>query len=149
MGLCYGELNHLRILEEAGFWKRQEAEHTVVIREIVPTLEAPYADRLQDLQLSFQEMENTVVQLIERLVRAHCPVSPALAGEIRRLIENTAQQSRVFVNFLNTLLQESAALQENPTAAVVINHIIRESEYYLGIAQAYLSDRPCSPVPPV
>jgi len=143
MRWCYGELNHLRILEEGEFWKRQEAEHTVVIRQIVTGLEEPYVKQLVQWQKAFQEMENTIVQYIERLVRAHCPVSPALAGQIGRLVEGTGQQSRAFVNFLNTLLKESAAVNENTTAAVVINHIIRESEYYQGIAQAYLSDVAC------
>jgi len=27
MQFCYGDKNHIRILEEAEFWKRQEAEH--------------------------------------------------------------------------------------------------------------------------
>jgi len=37
MQFCYGDKNHIRILEEAEFWKRQEAEHTVVIRKLYRT----------------------------------------------------------------------------------------------------------------
>lgn len=140
MRWCYGELNHLRILEEAEFWKRQEAEHTVVIRQIVPNLEASYREQLVQWQKAFEETENTIVAFMERLVRAHVPVSPVLAGQIARLIGLTVQQSGDFVSFLHTLRQESAAVAENPVAVVVINHIARESEYYRGIAQAYLSD---------
>lgn len=38
----YGYKNLLRVLDEVEFWKRQETEHTVVIREIAPDLEARY-----------------------------------------------------------------------------------------------------------
>jgi len=37
------------------------------------------------------------------------------------------------------MAKESAAVANNLTASVVINHIVRESEYYIGIAKAYLS----------
>jgi hypothetical protein len=33
---------------------------------------------------------------------------------------------------------ESAAVSKNPTAKVVLNHIIRESEYFVGVAQVLL-----------
>jgi len=37
------------------------------------------------------------------------------------------------------MAKESAAVANNLTASVVINHIVRESEYYIGIAKAYLA----------
>jgi len=36
MQFYYGHQMPLRILDEAEFWKRQEEEHTIVIRELVP-----------------------------------------------------------------------------------------------------------------
>jgi hypothetical protein len=38
-----------------------------------------------------------------------------------------------------TVLRESSAVKNNLAAIVVINHIIRESEYHIGIAKAYLN----------
>jgi len=48
MQFCYGDKNHIRILEEAEFWKRQEAEHTVVIRKIVQDLEEKFTEKLMN-----------------------------------------------------------------------------------------------------
>jgi hypothetical protein len=36
MQFYYGQQMPLRILDEAEFWKHQEEEHTVVIRELTP-----------------------------------------------------------------------------------------------------------------
>lgn len=147
MRFCYGDQNHLRILEEAEFWKRQEGEHTVVIREIVANLEEEYVEQLEECQKALNAMENTIVQFIERLLRSHCPITPELVGQIVHLTQTTLQQSQMFVNLLNTIIRESMAARDNMIAMVVINHIIRESEYYMGIAKAYLGDVACGKQP--
>jgi len=139
MEFCYGEKNHIRILEEAKFWKRQEAEHTVVIREIAPNLEEEYVNKLKEFQAAFSDMEATIVQFIERLARMCYMLTPGLVQEIRGLINTTLHQSQMFVMFLEKIKKESSAINDNPVANVVINHIMRESEYYIGIAKAYLS----------
>lgn len=138
MQFCYGEKNHIRILEEAEFWKRQEAEHTVVIREIVSDLEEEFVEKLEESQKVFSTMEATILQLIERLNRSCYIVTPELVQYIIYLIQVTLHQSQMFVELLTTIIGESAAVKGNLAAVVVINHIIRESEYYIGIAKAYL-----------
>ena len=47
-------------------------------------------------------------------------------------------ESQGFVNFLNDMKQNSQVLPGNVFAITVINHIIRESEYFIGIAQTIL-----------
>lgn len=138
MQFCYGEKNHIRILEEAEFWKRQEAEHTVVIREIVSDLEEKFVEELEESQKVFSAMEATILQYIERLNRSCYMMTPELVQNIIHLIQVTLRQSQMFVNLLTTIMGESAAAKNNLAAIVVINHIIRESEYYIGIAKAYL-----------
>lgn len=143
MRFCYGDKNHIRILEEAEFWKRQEAEHTVVIREAVPDLEEEYVKRLKESQAVFSKTEGTIVQYIENLIRSHCNVTPGLLQNIICLIDSTIRQSEMFVGFLNRIIRESAVVKNSLVATTVINHIIRESEYYIGIAKAYLRDIAC------
>ncbi|HOM02428.1 MAG TPA: DUF2935 domain-containing protein [Acetivibrio sp.] len=138
MQFCYGDKNHIRILEEAGFWKRQEAEHTVVIRKIIPDLEERFVEKLDEYQKILGSTEAIILQYIERLNRSGCIITPELAQRIANIIEITLCQSQTFVNFLNAMAKESAVVANNFTASVVINHIIRESEYYMGIAKAYL-----------
>ena len=47
MQFYYGEQMPLRVLDEAEFWKRQESEHTVVIREAFDDLEASCVEALK------------------------------------------------------------------------------------------------------
>lgn len=137
MRFCYGDKNILRILEEAEFWKRQEAEHTVVIRELVPDLEQPYVDKLEESMEVFNSTEGTITQYIENII-SNPNIDPYLEEKINALIKITICQSQIFVKFLGDMINNSAALEDNLTAIVVINHIRRESEYYIGIAKAYM-----------
>lgn len=139
MQFCYGDKNHVRILEEAEFWKRQESEHTIVIREIVGNLEQEFVDTLKEYQGVLSATEATILQYIERLNRNCYTITPDIVQEIICMIEVTLKQSQTFVAFLSNMTQQSTAVKNNPAAPIVIAHIIRESEYYIGIAKAYLS----------
>lgn len=139
MQFCYGDMNHIRILEEAEFWKRQESEHTVVIREIVSGLEKEFEERLEEYQRIFSATESTVMQYIERLNRSCYEITPEVVENIINIINITISQSKTFINFLNNMMKDSTAVKNTITAPVVINHIIRESKYYIGIAKAYLT----------
>ena len=55
------------------------------------------------------------------------------------IINLSVRQSQVFVDFLGMLLRDSDAVKNNPSAVVVINHIRRESEYFIGIVTAFLT----------
>ncbi len=72
----YGALMPLRVLEEIRFWKMQEKEHTVVIRELVPTLEPQFVLLMQQWEGVFAQTEAVSGQLIEAVVRSHPPISP-------------------------------------------------------------------------
>ncbi len=138
MEFCYGDKNSVRILEEAQFWKRQEAEHTVVIREIVSNLESMYVSKLEELQRVFSQTEGTITQYMKRLRRTCYEITPELLEDILCLIEITLEQSEMFVNYLDMMTKQSQAVRSNPVNGIVVAHIIRESEYYIGIAKAYL-----------
>lgn len=140
MQFCYGDMNHIRMLEEAEFWKRQESEHTVVIREIVGNLEKEFEEKSKDFQRVFSSTESTIMQYIERLNRSCYEITPEVVENIINIISNTISQSQAFINFLNNMMKDSTAVKNTVTAPVVINHIIRESKYYIGIAKAYLSN---------
>ena len=134
-----GEKTVHRVLDEAEFWKRQEAEHTVVIREVVPNLESQFVSELEEFQRRFEKTKGRVVRYIETVIRSKGHISPGLEQEILKLIEFAIRESQQFIHFLNRMLAESSAVRSNPTAQVVINHIRRESEYFIGIAQTILS----------
>jgi hypothetical protein len=137
MQFYYGEKMPLRILDEGEFWKLQEAEHTQVIRALVPNLEQPFVQALGAWEQAFSQTQALFVRYIELVVRSDHQVSPALYNEIMQLVYFALEQSRQFVMLLNQLGTESQPIKTNPTAVTVLNHIRRESEYFIGIAEAF------------
>lgn len=138
MRINYGENNAMRVLEEAEFWKRQEGEHTEVIQEILPDLEEEYVDKLNEYKEIFNSTEARIVQYIETLLNCKGSISPSMSQYIMQLIDIATRQSQVFVNFLGKILKDSKAISNNPMAIVVLNHIRRESEYFIGTISAFL-----------
>lgn len=136
MFYVYGALMPLRILEEIRFWKMQEKEHTIVIRELVPALEPQFASLLQQWEAVFTQTEATSQQLIEAVIRSSTPISPPLYGTVNGLIQTSVSQSQEFINHLFFMIEQSAPVQANPVVKTVLQHIIRESEYFLGILHA-------------
>jgi hypothetical protein len=139
MRFYYGEKNPLRVLDEIEFWKRQEAEHTIVIRQIVDNLESEFVSQLQQLERAFQQVEGMAVKYIETIIRSNDNISLTMQQQIMQLISLAFYQSQQFVMLLNRILSKSEAVHSNPVAVVVINHIRRESEYFIGIVQTVLS----------
>lgn len=139
MRFFYGERNILRALEEADFWKKQESEHVDVILEIVPDLEEEYIQKLEEYQEIFNSTHGRIVQLVETAVNCHNILSPELQRDIINIINLAVRQSQVFIDFIGLLLRDSKAVTNNPTAIIVLNHIRRESEYFVGIVTAFLN----------
>ncbi|WP_326909260.1 DUF2935 domain-containing protein [Sedimentibacter sp. MB31-C6] len=137
MRFIYGEMNILRALEEAEFWKRQESEHTVVIQEVVPDLEEEYVNKLIEYKEIFDSTESRITQYIENIVNNQ-NISPRIYEDNAQLINLAIKQSQVFINFLSMLLRESDPVMNDPISTTVINHIRRESEYFIGIVSAFL-----------
>ena len=140
MRFFYGEKNILRALEEAQFWKHQEGEHVDVIMEVVPDLEDEYVDKLEEYKEIFNSTEARIVQYMEAAVNCQYNLSPEMYQDIVNIINLAIRQSQVFVDFLGMLLRDSNAVKNNPAAVTVVNHIRRESEYFIGIVTAFLSD---------
>jgi len=135
----YGDKIPLRILDEGEFWKMQEAEHTEVIRALVPNLEPKYVDALKAWEQALSRTQATFVQFIEAAVRAgDQQLNQQFYTEVMQLVQFATDQSKQFIGLLNQLGTDSQALMQNATAIVVLNHIRRESDYFIGIAHALL-----------
>lgn len=141
MQFFYDEKMPLRILDEGQFWKTQEREHTVVIRQLVPNLEKTFVDALAAWEQSFLETEDTFSRFIETVVRSGKHIPHEVQGQIRELVTFALHQSEQFTRLLDQLLTESAPVKANPVVQTVIHHIRRESEYFMGIVQALLSKK--------
>lgn len=75
MQFYYGGQMPLRILDEAEFWKHQEQEHTVVIRELVDNLEEEYVNALKEWEKALGETHKQVIRFIETVVRSNYQIS--------------------------------------------------------------------------
>lgn len=138
MQFYYGPQMPLRILDEAEFWKHQEEEHTVVVRQLMSGLEQEFVEALKQWEAALAQTHQQVIRYIESIVRSGTYVPDQLYGQVYQLIRYCLEQSLLFVKLCEQIKASSAAIQSNPTAKVVLNHIIRESEYFIGISQVLL-----------
>lgn len=136
MLFVYGPYLPVRILEEIRFWKGQEKEHTDVIQAIVPGLESNYVKLLNEWKKVFAETEEAANRLLQYgLSSKQAVTNPKFIAETERVLQASAKQSREFVKQLYFILDQSAAVKAVPIAKTVLLHIIRESEYFLGVLE--------------
>lgn len=138
MQFYYGHQLPLRILDEAEFWKHQEEEHTVVIRELVQGLEQKYVHALKEWEKALSQTHHEVIRFIETVIRSGQYIPIQLYQHVLQLVLFCLQQSLDFIKLCEQIKTRSEAVSKNRTAIVVLDHIIRESEYFVGIAQALL-----------
>ncbi|MDA8351644.1 MAG: DUF2935 domain-containing protein [Firmicutes bacterium] len=135
---AYGAWMPIRILDEAEFWKQQESEHTVVIRELSDDLEREYVESLKQWEQQFVDFEIRVTRYIETALKYGSALPKALYNEILQLTRSAVEQSEQFLRFLEEMEKNSRAISGNQTAVVVVRHIRRESEYFIGVVQGIL-----------
>ncbi|TFJ92222.1 DUF2935 domain-containing protein [Lentibacillus salicampi] len=141
MQFYYGNQMPLRVLDETEFWKQQEAEHTVVMRELVTNLEETYVAALKRWKVELEASHQHVRRFIESVIRSHNTISPALHKQVLELVSFCLQESVAFIQFCRQVKNDSSAVSDNQTAKVVIDHIVDESEYFIGIAQTILYEQ--------
>ncbi|WP_435923900.1 Fe-Mn family superoxide dismutase [Paenibacillus sp. DYY-L-2] len=136
MLFVYGPYLPVRILEEIRFWKEQESEHTDVIKAIVPGLEPHFVKLLDEWKQVFSSTEEAANQLLKYgLSSKEAACDPQLIKETERILDASFRQSKEFIRQLYTILDQSAAAKAIPLAKTVLLHIIRESEYFLGVLE--------------
>lgn len=131
----------LRVLDEAEFWKMQEAEHTVVIREAFDHLEEPYVNALKQWEQVLMATHQKVTSYIESVIRSQY-VYAQLYHQVIQLVGYCLEESMQFIAFIRQIKAESKAAKDNPIAQTILDHIIRESEYFIGIARVILYGNP-------
>lgn len=138
MQYLYGDKMQLRVLDEIEFWKQQEMEHTMVIRTIAPGLEPDYVKAMEQWELALGRTQGLAVRYIESLARTGSEGAKGFSDETLSLTYFAVKQSEHFIAVLDHLVANSTAIKGNPVAKVVVAHIRRESEYFIGVAQTVL-----------
>ncbi|MCL2577913.1 MAG: DUF2935 domain-containing protein [Defluviitaleaceae bacterium] len=139
MQYYYGAQNILRALDEAEFWKHQEAEHAGLIPIVTPYLETQYVQKLEQFGIELSHMNSEAVKYIQSVTRSKGALSRGLKIQMLDFIKQCVEQSQNFIELMSEMLQNSHAVRSNPPSQTVINHMIRESQYFIGIDQLILS----------
>jgi len=138
MQYYYGEKNIARALDEAEFWKHQEKEHAGLIPAVTPGLEPHYVQRLAQFGVDLGAMNAEAVKYIASITRSKGMVPRELKRQMRDFIRLSVEQSQNFAALMTEMLSDSKAVRDNQTSQTVIHHMIRESQYFIGIDQLIL-----------
>lgn len=141
MQFYYGQQMPLRVLDEAEFWKQQEEEHTVVIRVAFQDLEERYVNALKEWEQALSKTHQRVVSYVETVNRSQY-VYAELKNHVIQLVTFCLEESMQFIELCRQIKAHSAAVKDNLTAKTILDHIIRESEYFIGIARTILYHNP-------
>lgn len=136
----------VHILGEIAFWSSQEKEHAGVLVVVTPSLEEPYIKLLHEWIVVFTAAEQAARQLLGGLQTPISGVQESLAAETERLLHTACNQSGEFIRQLQAMMKDSAAVSASPVTVTLMNHFIRESEYFLGVLAA-LSASDCGSPP--
>ncbi|MCY9516444.1 DUF2935 domain-containing protein [Paenibacillus apiarius] len=137
MQFYYGQQMPLRVLDEAEFWKMQESEHTVVIREALKNLEDQYVEALKLWEQALTGTHQKIVSYVESVIRSQY-VPAELHQQVIHLVTYCLDESMKFIELCRQIKTHSSAAKNNPIAQTILDHIIRESEYFIGIARVIL-----------
>ncbi|MBN3524797.1 Fe-Mn family superoxide dismutase [Paenibacillus apiarius] len=143
----YGPLMPVRLLEEIVFWKKQEEEHTEVIRAIVPQLEDVYVQLLLEWEQVFAKTAATAAAWLDSVLNhPHAP-DAANQQQLDLLLKASVYQSEQFLQQLGQIKQHSQAVKSVPLAPIVLDHIASESQYFLNVVHE-LTQTPFTSVSP-
>jgi hypothetical protein len=139
MQYYYGAQNILRALDEAEFWKHQEAEHAGLIPVVTPNLETQYTQKLERFGLELSHMNSEAVKYTQSVNRSKGAVSRRLKIQMLDFIKQCVTQSQQFNALMGEMLQNSQAVRASAPSQTVLHHMIRESQYFIGIDQLIIS----------
>lgn len=126
----------VRVIEFIRHWKLQEKEHAAVILQAAPELEPQYVQLLQSWEPVFSHTAHYTNQWLDDWLPFPARLPAQVAESVESLIDAALQQSRTYVDQL-TQLTERIASESTAITKTVINHAIRESNYYIGLMAHY------------
>src|SRR5699024_11984163 len=100
-----------------------------------------YVDALNKCEDVLITTHKQFVRFVDSVKRSPYKLSPELEKQVLELALFCLHESVAFIQFCRHMKQNSQAIQGNMTAQVVMDHIIRESEYFIGIAQTILYEK--------
>jgi len=103
--------------------------------EVLPNLENEYLVALKQWEQALTATHQKVVSFIESVIRVQY-VPAQLQQQVIQLVAYCLDESMKFIEQCSQIKTYSSTTKDNPVAQ--IDHIIRESEYFIGIARVIL-----------
>ncbi len=142
---AFNDVSHrLKLLSEIHFWKTHEKEHSLLIRELVPSLEPEYASLLTEWEAVFHRMEHAAQKQMQAAIRFPGEHADVLEPQAEMLARASAAQSAEWCRQLFHMTEQSAALRSRPTAKEMVSHLIKESDYFLHVLRAFTAIGPAA-----
>ena len=134
----YGPYLPVRVLEDICLWKRQESEHLDVLQAVAPSLELTFGKLLNEWAIVFSDTRSAADTLLHHMLdsRAQVPSNGELVRQIERLLAASIRQSQEWNRHLQAIASQSQVVNQTKPASLVLQHTIRESDYYLRTYEA-------------
>lgn len=138
MQFYYGEQMPFRILDEAVNWKVQEANYTALMGRVMGHLQREQLSDLKHWKDALDTTHRHVLRFIESATRANQQFALHLHEQVLELIYSCMQESVGFIHFCRQLKIKNRSIQHNPIALEIIDHVIHQSDQFIGYAQTVL-----------
>lgn len=138
MQFYYRDQTPLGILDKTAYWKIQEKEHASFIRGIMTDLDPEQVKSLKQWEDTLDTTHLHVRRFIGSATRSDGQIAPQLYDQVLELISFCLQESVGFIQFFRKIKMTDKIVQNNPIARRSIDHVINQSDYFVGFAHAVL-----------
>jgi hypothetical protein len=104
---------------------------------MTPNLEQEYIHRLKQLGNNINVLRGEIVKSIESANRSFV-LNREIRAKMTDIVKQCIKQSNDFIELMNEMVANSKVVQANNSSKTVILHMIRESQYFVGIEQLVL-----------
>lgn len=136
MLMIYKSLMPLRMIEEVRFWKMREKENIALLSRLCTGIEPHYAQLLN----AWEDVLNKTGDATNRWITASLRDSSTATNELK-MIEHAVKQSEDLTQHLQKLTVQSRTIANSPLITLVVQHMIHESDYFLGVFHTVLTEQ--------
>lgn len=127
-----------RLLEEIRLWKMQEKDHANIVLKSSPELPPAFTSLMKEWENVFTKTQDAAHQWIETLLSQEEHAESTQMNQIHHLAHTSANQTEEWIQQLYRMLNQIQLFTEQTARRVLVMHIIRVSEYYLGVMKTWL-----------
>ncbi|MCA0758667.1 DUF2935 domain-containing protein [Paenibacillus sp. N4] len=137
MLFVYGSLMPVRVMEMVRQWKMQEKEHNSMIMQAAPRLERQYIQLLEAWEPIFVRTSDYASEWLDEWQAYPSRLPKNAEKNVDTVVASALKQSRTYVDQLTQLIERITEPDKPSIERTIIQHAIRESDYYIGAMSGY------------